>query len=149
MFGPVIALGVVAAALIFAASGKSKEGGTGLPYYPRAGQVWSILFKTTRPLSQDDWQAYFANYVGDVMGVNNGPSENTYMVTARFDRDEMLPPPGTTMPMQDGGTITLVSAVQAPVAAPTAEIGRAPASWLNPPSSMVHVQSYNRRFPRR
>ena len=83
---------------------------------PKAGETWTLVLKTSRPLQPSDYETWFKALapVAEVRGVTI-KGDNTYVVTMSFLQDASPLKIGQTTQIV-GGTITLVAAVQAPIA---------------------------------
>lgn len=83
---------------------------------PKAGETWTLILKTSRPLQPSDYDTWFQALapLAAVRGVTSR-GDNTYVVTMSFTGDPSPLKVGQTTQIV-GGTITLIAAVQAPIA---------------------------------
>lgn len=99
--------------LLYMGKGKAKKGAYVIP---KAGETWTLILKTSRPLQPSDYDTWFKALapVAAVRGVT-ARGDNTYVVTMSFLQDTSPLKIGQTTQIV-GGTITLIAAVQAPIA---------------------------------
>lgn len=110
---------LVAAAVAFLAFGGGKKGaeGKGRLVVPQAGQTWTLIIQTSRPLTVKDFREWFSAIApfGAIRGVAKATGvKNGYAATMTFTQN-----PGPLRIGQEttlvGGTAKLLAAQQAPI----------------------------------
>lgn len=99
--------------LLYMGKGKAKKGAYVIP---KAGETWTLVLKTSRPLQPSDYEKWFKALapLAAIRSVTN-PKAETYVATMSFVQDASPLKIGQVTQIV-GGTITLVAAVQAPIA---------------------------------
>lgn len=99
--------------LLFSGGGKDKAG---IYIAPKAGETWTLIIRTSRPLTESDYQKWFSAVapLAAIRSVNLAGA-NTYAVTMTFTNDASPMKIGGVSQLV-GGTATLVNAARAPIA---------------------------------